>query len=111
MDTRTADRDVIEKVLADYAAIPYAHGQVTTQTIFDRERDHYLLVLVGTEGVRRVHGALVHVDIVGDRVVIQRDGTERGIAPLLARGGIAKDRIVLAFHPEGPFLYSELEAA
>ncbi len=28
MDTRTADREVIEKVLADYAAIPYAHGDV-----------------------------------------------------------------------------------
>jgi XisI protein len=111
MDTRTADRDVIEKVLADYAAIPYAHGNVTTVTVFDRERDHYLLVLVGTDGVRRVHGSLVHVDIVGDRVLIQRDGTERGMAPLLARGGIASERIVLAFHPEGPFLYSELEAA
>jgi hypothetical protein len=111
MDTRTADRDVIEKVLSDYAAIPYAHGNVTTQTVFDRQRDHYLLVLVGTEGVRRVHGSMVHIDIVGDRVVIQRDGTERGMAPLLARGGIAKERIVLAFHPEGPFLYSELDAA
>lgn len=111
MDTRTADRHVIEKILTDYAAIPYAHGQVTTQTVFDRDRDHYLLVLVGTDGVRRVHGSLVHIDIVDDRVVIQRDGTERGMAPLLARGGIAPERIVLAFHPEGPFLYSELEAA
>ena len=111
MDTRTADRDVIEQVLTDYAAIPFSHGQVTTQTVFDRERDHYLLVLVGTDGGRRVHGSLVHVDIVGDQVVIQRDGTERGMAPLLARGGIAPGRIVLAFHPEGPFLYSDLEAA
>jgi XisI protein len=111
MDTRAADREVIEKVLAEYAAIPWAHGDVTTQAVFDRERDHYLLVIVGTDGVRKVHGALVHVDIVGDRVLIQRDGTERGMAPLLAEGGIPKDRIVLAFHPEGPFLYSELDAA
>ena len=44
-------------------------------------------------------------------MLIQRDGTERGMAPLLARGGIAPERIVLAFRPEGPFLYSELEAA
>lgn len=36
MDTRTADREVIEKALADYAAIPYAHGDVVTQTVFDR---------------------------------------------------------------------------
>jgi hypothetical protein len=111
MDTRTTDRDVIEKVLADYAAIPYAYGDVKTQTVFDHERDHYLLVLVGTDGGRRVHGSLIHIDIMGDQVIIQRDGTECGVAPLLARGGIAPERILLAFHPEGPFLYSEVEAA
>jgi len=38
MDTRAADREVIEKVLADYAAIPYAHGDVAMQTVFDRGR-------------------------------------------------------------------------
>ena len=111
MDAQTADRDVIEKVLTEYAAIPWAHGDVTSQTVFDRVSNHYLIVLVGTDGVRRVHGCLVHVDIVGNDVVIQRDGTERGMAPLLAQGGIAPERIVLAFHPDRPYLYSEVLAA
>jgi hypothetical protein len=111
MDTKAADRDVIENVLTEYAAIPWAYGDVKTETVFDRRSDRYLLMLVGTDGGRRVHGCLVHVDIVGDDVVIQRDGTERGTAPLLARGGIAPERIVLAFHPERPYLYSELLAA
>jgi hypothetical protein len=112
MDTHTADRDVIEKVLTEYAAIPWAHGDVTSQTVFDRTSDHYLLMLVGTEGRRRVHGCLVHIDIVGDDVLIQRDGTERGMAPLLARAGIAPERIVLVFHPVRAYRYSELlEAA
>lgn len=111
MDTRSVDRDVIEKVLTDYAAIPWSHGEVTSQTVFDRERDHYLIVLVGKDGKRRVHGVLVHIDIVGDQVLIQRDGTEHGMAPKLARGGIAKDRIMLSFHAEGPLLYSEADEA
>jgi hypothetical protein len=111
MDTQATDRDVIERVLADYAAIPYSYGEVTTQTVFDRASNHYLLVLVGTDGMRRVHGCLVHVDIVGSDVVIQRDGTERGMAPALSHGGIAADRIVLAFLPEGPYRYSEVLAA
>ena len=106
-----ADRDVIEKALTEYAAIPFSHGNVTIQTIFDRMSDHYLLMLVGTDGRRRVHGCLVHVDIVGSDVVIQRDGTERGMAPILARGGIAPERIVLAFHPEHPYRYAEILAA
>jgi hypothetical protein len=112
MDTQAADRDVIEKVLTEYAAIPWAHGDVKTQAVFDRTSDHYLLVLVGTDGLRRVHGCLVHVDIVGSDVVIQRDGTERGIGPKLQRGGIAPERIMLAFLPEGPERLSEvLDAA
>ena len=117
MDPQTADssviqdREVIEKALTEYAAIPFSHGKVITQTIFDRVSDHYLLMLVGTDGRRRVHGCLVHVDIVGSDVVIQRDGTERGVAPILARGGIAPERIVLAFHPEHPYRYAEVLAS
>lgn len=111
MDTRTTDREVIEKVLAEYAAIPYAHGQVATQTVFDRTSDHYLLMIVGHDGKRRVHGCLVHIDIQGDTIMIQRDGTEHGIAPELVRQGIAPERIVLAFHHAGARPYSEFLAA
>lgn len=55
-----------------------------------------LLMIVGNENRRRVHGCLVHIDIVGDKIWIQADGTERGMAPTLARGGIAPERILLA---------------
>lgn len=97
MDTRTADRRIIEEVLTTYARVPYAHSDVDRQTIFDREGDHYLIMLVGRDGIRRVHGCLVHVDIVNDKMYIQRDGTEQGIATDFMEAGIAKDRIVLAF--------------
>jgi hypothetical protein len=114
MDSRATDRDVIEKVLTEYAAIPYAYGQVDTQTVFDRANDHYLLMIVGDEGPkakRRVHGCLVHIDIVRDTILIQRDGTEHGMAPELVREGIAPERIVLAFHHAGARPYSEFLAA
>jgi XisI protein len=111
MDTRDHDRAVIELALTEYAAIPYAHGEVRTVPVFDRERDHYLLVIVGRDGLRRVHGSLVHIDIEGPDIVIQRDGTEHSMARDLAAAGIAPDRIVLAYHPDGPFRYSEAVAA
>jgi hypothetical protein len=111
MDTRAADREIIEKVLTEYAAIPYAHGNVETQTVFDRASDHYLLMIVGHEGKRRVHGCLVHIDMIDSKILIQRDGTECGMAPDLARAGIAPERIVLAFHHAGPRPYSEFLAA
>jgi hypothetical protein len=111
MDTRTLDRAIIERALTDYAAIPYAHGDVRTMPVFDREHDHYLLVLVGRDGLRRVHGSLVHIDLEGDDIVVQRDGTEHGMARELVAAGVAPERIVLAFHPDGPFRYSEAVAA
>ncbi|TMQ04462.1 MAG: XisI protein [Deltaproteobacteria bacterium] len=111
MDTRAADRKVIETVLADYAAIPYAHGDMATQTVFDPAADHYLLMVVGRNGRRRVHFCLVHIDRIDDKIWIQHDGTERGMAPALVRGGIAPERIILAFSSEGPYSYSDVLAA
>ena len=111
MDTRTLDRQIIERALTEHARIPYAHGDVHTVPVFDREHDHYLLVDVGRDGLRHVHGCLVHIDIVGDEIVVQRDGTERGMSRELVAGGIAPERIVLAFHPNGPLRYSNAVAA
>lgn len=97
MDTVETYRQLLESILTDLARIPYAHGDIELQTVFDRERDHYLLMLVGRDGIRRVHGALVHVDVKGSKLWIQRDGTEHGIARELVDAGVPKDHIVLAF--------------
>lgn len=91
-------RDLIEKALTERAAIPFSHGDVQIQTVFDRRCDHYLIMLVGRDDQRRVHGCLVHIDIIDGKVWVQRDGTEQGIADALLEGGIPKDRIVLGFH-------------
>lgn len=97
MDTRIADRRIIEQVLTEYARIPYAHGNIDRQTIFDHDGDHYLLMLVGRDGMKRVHGCLIHVDIVQGKLYIQRDGTEQGVANDFVQAGVPNDRIVLAF--------------
>ncbi len=56
-----------------------------------------MLMIVGWDGTRREHGCLVHVDLIGGKYWIQRDGTEYGIAQELLDAGVTKDRIVLAF--------------
>ena len=47
MDKLENYRNIIEKLLNEYAAIPYAYGEVERRTIFDREKDNYLLYIVG----------------------------------------------------------------
>ena len=97
MDTVSLEpwRDAIEQVLYDYAAIPYSYSEVMKETVFDRRQDRYLVLVVGWEGYRYEHGCTIHIEIIGDKVWIQRDGTEAGIALDLEHAGIPKDHIVL----------------
>ena len=48
-------------------------------------------------GKKRVHGCLLHVEIIDGKIWIQRDGTEDGIADKLVEAGIPRNRIVLGF--------------
>lgn len=109
MDTHHTYRQLIERILTEYAQVPYAYGDIQIQTIFDREGDHYLLMLVGREGLRRVHGCLVHIDLIGGKIWIQRDGTEQGIVRDLLGAGVPKEHIVLAFR--SPALRQQTEFA
>jgi hypothetical protein len=91
-------RQIVEKILADYAKLPYAYGDIQRKTIFNHETDTYLLLSVGWLSHKRVHTCLIHLDIIDGKIWIQRDGTEEGIATDLVRAGIPKEHIVLAFH-------------
>lgn len=97
MDSLENYRTLIEAILTKNAEVPYAYGDIEIQTVFDRISDHYLLMLVGRDGIRRVHGCLVHVDIIDGKIWIQRDGTEQGIARELLLAGVPKEDIVLGF--------------
>jgi len=84
--------------VTEYSRHPYAYGQIERQLVFDRARDHCLLMSVGSDK-QRVHGSLVHIDLIDGKCWIRRDGTETGIALELEAAGIPNDRIVLAFQP------------
>ncbi len=91
-------RTAIERVLSEYVPIRYANGDITNEAVFDRGGDHYLVVSVGWQGDRRVAHNLLHLDIIGGKIWVQKDGTEDGIAGELEAAGVPKHDIVLAFH-------------
>ena len=98
MDKLEKYRNIVEKIINEYAAIPYAFGDIESRTMFDREKDSYLLYSVGWDNRGRVHGIVIHIDIINGKIYIQHDGTEDGIATDLEREGVPKSEIVLAFH-------------
>lgn len=78
---------------------------------FDDERGEYLLLYQGWDGIRRVHHALLHLELRDGKVWIQHDGTEDGIANELIELGVPKDRIVLGFHHPDERKYTEFAVA
>jgi hypothetical protein len=99
MDKLARYREIVRRLIEEYAGYKPAHGQIETEAVVDHDRDHYEVMHVGWDGVRRVHGAVVHIDIRGGKVWIQYDGTSRPVAEELEAAGIPREDIVLGFHP------------
>ncbi|MBV9849434.1 MAG: XisI protein [Armatimonadetes bacterium] len=112
MDTLERYRQIIEAVLRPYAERRYSGADITNEPIFDRAGNHYLITSVGWQGYRRVAHNLLHLDIIGGKIWIQKDGTEDGIAAELEAAGVPKHDIVLAFrHAEDRALIPEYATA
>ncbi|MBD1824336.1 XisI protein [Cyanobacteria bacterium FACHB-DQ100] len=92
-------RRIIQAVLIPYTEIPYSHGELICKPIFDESRDSYVLMTLGWDRKTRVHGCLVHLDIIDGKIWVQRDETEDGVTRELVEAGIPKHDIVLGFHP------------
>ena len=92
-------RQIVKEILSRYVGIEYFKAEIENELLFDDERDRYSVVSVGwMTGPRRVHGCLLHLDIVDGKIWIQRDGTEHGVALELEEAGVPKEDIVLGFH-------------
>ena len=76
------ETEVITKWIHRYAIVPiirelllpltearYANADITNEAVFDEHNDRYLIMSVGWEGrTKRIHGCLVHLDIIGGKV-------------------------------------------
>ena len=107
MDALNTYQQIVEQILVEYAQVPYAYGEIQTEVVLDRSNDRYLLVNVGWDNGCRVHGCIVHIDIIDGKIWIQRDGTEHGIAGELTKAGIPKEHIVLGFRSPEVRQYTE----
>jgi XisI protein len=92
--------EIVESVLDDYARIKYVYDQVERQTVFDRNKGRFLLMIDGWDNDKRVHGCLIDVQIKNNKLWIERDGTEEGVGVEFERLGVPTSQMVLAWYPE-----------
>lgn len=111
MDKITQYRELIERVLSEYADLVAKQPQagVETMLVFDEARDQYLWLKSGWKKRHRVYGTTLHVRLQHDKIWIEQDWTEDGIATDLLRAGVPNEDIVLGFCE--PELRSETEFA
>ena len=100
MDKLGNYRQLIRHLMNGYAGYKPAYGEIDSELIIDETQNHFQLMRVGWLNKKRVHGAIIHVDIINDKIWIQYDGTDRPIADELLEAGVPKEDIVLGFHPE-----------
>ena len=96
MDT-LALRTTVESVLTQYRDYLGNDPDTTINLVIDTHRDHYLLIDHGWQGERRIYGTIFHLNIVDQKIWIQQDGTESGIAPELLQLGVPREQIVLGY--------------
>jgi hypothetical protein len=100
MDRLDKFRTVIRTILTEHTRVPFAHGDLRCETVFDPESDRYVLLVVGRDhDHRRIDFPIIHIDIIDGKLWVQYDGTEYGVAQELVDAGVPKDRIVLGFWP------------
>ena len=100
MDKLTRYRAIVRQIIERYAQYKPVNAEVEIEAIADLAKDHYEVLQVGWQGERRVHGAVIHLDIINGKIWIQHDGTNWPVADALLEAGVPKEDIVLGFHPE-----------
>lgn len=99
MDNLEKYRQIIRQILTPYLNISYSNVKIRNRAAFDQETDQYLIISEGWNNQEHLHSCLIHLEIIDNKIWIQCDNTEDGIANELVKAGIPKSDIVLAFHP------------
>jgi hypothetical protein len=97
MDSLKRLQTAVEAVLEDYAKSRSLAPGVDTELIFDTRNHHYQILNVGWQNGQRIHGIILHIDIIQSKLWIQHNGTEVDIAQRLIEAGISPQEIVLGF--------------
>ncbi|MDJ1172103.1 XisI protein [Roseofilum sp. BLCC_M154] len=113
MDKLIHYQTLIKDILTEYdrisAQVP--DPDIDEVLMFDDDRSQYLWFNIGWKDGRRIKAVSVYVRIKNEKIYIEEDWTEEGIATELLREGVPKEDIVLAFHAPESRKFTEFAIA
>jgi hypothetical protein len=107
MDTRLNYPQIVKNLLQEYAQYYSEDGEHPLRPLFDDERQSYVLLDAGWYGEEYIHHTPIHIDIIDNKIWIQYDDTEEGVATDLLEAGVPQKDIVLGFRPPELRPYTE----
>ena len=98
MDKLAKYRVLLEEILRQDETPDLSDVSAETRVIIDHKSDNYQLMRVGWEGnSKRVYHCYIHASIRNNKIWVEQDFTEPGLALQLLERGVPSDDIVLAF--------------
>lgn len=109
MDKELKYKEIVKKVLNRYVEIDRQHPEegVDYFLVSDDIQGHYLWTSLGWSKGKRTRYVHAHLRVKDEKIWIETDLTEQGIATDLLNKGVPKDDIVLAFHEPSMRQYTE----
>lgn len=113
MDKLTEYPKLVKRILTEYVELSNRHPNPDIESflIVYEAKAHYIWMNLGWQNGERVNGMTVYVRIRDDKVWIEEDWTEDGIATDLVRAGVPKEDILLAFHEPKMRQYTDFAVA
>ena len=99
MDRIETYRQIIKRVLGEHLEDNPSDEQIETLGICDDAGGHYILLEVGWQRPRRVHQVVFHARVKDNKIWIEQDWTEGGVARELLAAGVPPEAIELGFQP------------
>ena len=92
-------RTCIQTLLEKHSPYKSHQEDVENELIFDTTHDHYQLMRVGWNGLKRVYYTVLHFDIKDGKIWLQQNTTDIDVGQELLEMGIPKEDIILGLHP------------
>ena len=106
-------RLLVKNALNDYATLLLAPPEPDYEVVVicDDKSDQYLLRRIGWTKNKRVNYTDLHITIRNNKIWIEEDWTEEGIATYFLEHGVRSEDIVLGFQPPQMRQYTEFAVA
>jgi hypothetical protein len=88
---------IILSILEEYAKVRYSNLDAENRLIADKENHRYQVVTIGWDGRKFVHDCPIHIDIINDKIWVQRNRADIDLDTIFRENRVPKSDIVIGF--------------